>query len=425
MKNSRLFRRFWALGAIAALCAVSANSEEIKLPWKSSGVTRQVGYYMPRQLALSPQKPDGITKEPAGIEAPLYGQLHLGPAGSPASFFVILDEPEGKPSRLFVDSKGSGDFTGVEPSTWEPKKYDPEKNLTQYTGNADISVPYGLENLQFHLFFYKFDKHDVQRASFANTLFYYRDFAREGPLSIGGKTYTAILLNDGCSGDFRGQPDEKSAPPPRLFIDVNGDGKFKMNSESFALGKPFNLGGTTYEFTNISASGDSFEIVKSTQTVEETVPQASLSAGHKAIPFHARTTDAKDVNFPNDYKGKIVLLDFWATWCGPCRAELPNVVAVYNKFHDKGFDVLSVSLDQENDGEKLAKFTRDNHMPWPQIYDGKFWHAEIAVAYAIDSIPRAYLVDGNSGEILGEGDDIRGEGLQTAVEKALEHRRAQ
>jgi peroxiredoxin len=415
--------RIWTLivplATAALFLTVCARADEIKLPWKSSGITQQVGYYMPVRLILSADKPEAVKKAPDGLEAPLYGEIKLGPADSPSSFFVILDEPEGNTPRLFIDANRDGDFTDDPPTSLKGHPYkSANEEHTTYEGGADLSVPYGPEALALHLALYRFDKHDPQRLSFTNSLFYYRDYGRAGEITLGAKNYKAILVEDSSTGDFRASKPR----PARLFIDINGDQKYKMNSESFSVGKPFNIGGVTYELTGLSASGDSFQIIKSSQTVPESLPSSDLSAGHKALAFNARTTDGKNVSFPGAYKGKVVLLDFWATWCGPCRAELPNVTAAYDKFHSKGFDVLAVSLDRENEGQKLAQFTQDNHMPWPQIYDGKFWHAEVAQAYSIDSIPHAFLVDGDTGLILAEGDAVRGTGLTAALEKAFAHR---
>jgi thiol-disulfide isomerase/thioredoxin len=90
-------------------------------------------------------------------------------------------------------------------------------------------------------------------------------------------------------------------------------------------------------------------------------------------------------------KGKVVLIDFWATWCGPCVREIPSVVATYKKLHDKGFEIVGISLD--SDKAALTKFIKDKEMPWPQYFDGKGWKNEISSNFGIRSIPAMWLVD--------------------------------
>ncbi len=92
-----------------------------------------------------------------------------------------------------------------------------------------------------------------------------------------------------------------------------------------------------------------------------------------------------------EMKGKVVLIDFWATWCGPCVKEIPNVVAAYNKLHEKGFEIIGISLD-DNRGE-LTKFIKKNDMPWPQYFDGKGWKNKISSSYGVSSIPAMWLID--------------------------------
>jgi peroxiredoxin len=397
-----------------------ASADDVKMDWQSSGVSSKAGYYRPLHLELSSVKPDGIKTAPADLAAPLYGKLQLGPAEAPTTFYVIVDEPEGKPSRLFVDANGNGDLTDDPPTEWKarPEKGPDGAELNTYLGGAELQVPYGAEKLKAHVGIYRFDKHDSRRASFVNYLFYYRDYGRAGDVSLGGKTYHAMLLDEGVTGDFR-PAKGASESSVTLLLDLNNNGKFEGRGESFDAAKPFNIGGTTYELANLNASGGAFQFVKSSQTVEETKPRANLIAGVKALPFEAKTTDGDTIHFPDKYKGKLVLMDFWATWCPPCRGEVPHLTAAYEKYHAKGLEILGVSLDQANATEKLAQFTKENHMPWPEIYDGKYWSSSIAQLYYIESIPHPFLVDGNTGTIVAEGDELRGESLSDTVEKAL------
>ncbi|HEY3861277.1 MAG TPA: TlpA disulfide reductase family protein [Verrucomicrobiae bacterium] len=402
--------------------ALVMGADNVKLEWQSSGMGKAAGYYMPMKMTLSSAKPDGIKAVPAGLSAPLYGKLQLGPAESPTAFFVILDEPDGKPSRLFVDANANGDLADDPPAEWQgrPQKAGDGTTLTTYMGGAKLQVPYDSGKKDLHLVMYRFDKNDAGRAALKDNLFYYRDYGLAGNASLGGKTYHALLLDEGATGDFR-PPKDTDKPAVNLFLGLNNNGKFDRG-ESFNVAKPFNVGGTTYEVASLTAAGGSFQFVKSTQTVDETKPMDDLSAGKKALSFEAKTTAGTTVHFPQDYKGKVVMLDFWATWCGPCRREIPGIVAAYDKYHSKGFDILGISLDQPNASEKLAQFTKDSHMAWPQVYDGQYLKAAVARQYSIESIPHAYIVDGDTGMILAEGDSIRGESLAPAIASALSKR---
>ncbi|HEX5053381.1 MAG TPA: TlpA disulfide reductase family protein [Planctomycetota bacterium] len=115
-----------------------------------------------------------------------------------------------------------------------------------------------------------------------------------------------------------------------------------------------------------------------------------------------------------DYKGKVVMLDFWATWCGPCMGELPNVLAAYAKYHDKGFDIVGISLDE--DKAAFEKCIADRKMTWRHFFDGKGWKNEVAQAYGVQSIPATYLI-GPDGKIAAIG--ARGDRLEKEIARLL------
>jgi len=154
------------------------------------------------------------------------------------------------------------------------------------------------------------------------------------------------------------------------------------------------------------------------QQIEMKKIRDALAVGTKFPDFDEKDLAGKPLSLAN-YKGKVVLVDFWATWCGPCLIELPNVIETYRKHHSKGFEIVGVSLDEAKDKARLESFLRDKNMTWPQFFDGQWWKNKLAVKYGVNSIPATYLLDAE-GKILGK--DLRGDELEKAVTAALAKR---
>jgi len=160
---------------------------------------------------------------------------------------------------------------------------------------------------------------------------------------------------------------------------------------------------------------DSEQVKALKQQEESEKVRAGLVMGAKFPDFKEKDLDGKPLSV-SSYKGKVILLDFWATWCPPCRAELPNVIKTYDTYHKDGFEIIGISLDRDRDREKLVSFLKEKKMTWPQFFDGKYWQNKLAVKYGVQSIPTTYLLDGQ-GVIIGK--DLRGEALEKAVARAV------
>jgi peroxiredoxin len=142
-------------------------------------------------------------------------------------------------------------------------------------------------------------------------------------------------------------------------------------------------------------------------------PGKGVPVGAMAPAFTQNDIDGKPIKL-SDFKGKYVLIDFWASWCGPCRGENPNVVSAYAKYHDKGLEILGVSLDTKK--EAWIKAIADDNLTWKHVSDLKGWKNEVGALYGIQSIPANLLID-PTGKVIAK--DLRGTALTDKLAEIL------
>lgn len=176
-----------------------------------------------------------------------------------------------------------------------------------------------------------------------------------------------------------------------VAFDLDGNGEFDLDTERYLISERFvNLGGTTYEFV---VDRDGARVTLTPQS-KKRADRLTLKTGFPAPDFSFVDTTGKRRRL-SDYRGTVVLLDFWGTWCGPCVAAVPELVELYEKYHPRGFEI--VGIEANDTPVKVREFTREHHMPWTQTIEKD--KGTIGALHRIEGWPTAFLI-GPDGRFL-------------------------
>lgn len=407
------------LAAMPIGASYQKPEQKIPLTLIPSGFSKDIGGYYPALIPLSTDKPAWIKSIPTGITDPHFAVIDYN--GKHYTF--LLSRPSTDKTQLWFDSKGTGTIDSSNLVTLKSNPYSPgaegsapAPSYTMFTGHTQMTIQFKNKAEDVAIGFYMFDPTDPSRKQIANDLIAYNDFGFKSNIKFGNDKFP-IYLGDTSLTGFNA--DKEGILKTMIGIDRMKNGTISGQAEEYFGKNAINIGGTTLRLSRVNLETGYAVFSTSTEKVAEIPLPPNLGVGATIPGFTATTMDGKEVHFPQDYAGKIVMLDFWATWCGPCRGEIPYSTATYSKYHDNGFDILGVTLDQANQAEQVKTFTAQNKMTWPQIYEGKFWDVSLVKKYGVQGIPFVVLVDGSTGKIIATEDSLRGDALQPTIKDAL------
>lgn len=361
--------------------------------------------FYPSSVKLVDEKPLGVVKEPAYRGKPQYGAIRLG-NGPRSTIYFAVDEVKGEAGRIYIDANANGDLTDDGSPEWD--RTDDDHGVPSYLRSVVLRASWGDAVSEtgaagYGLLVYK-RQGDPQ-------LNYTRISGRVGSARIGGKTVKLLLAENQSDAVYTvPRKGDATRRPVWLILDP-GAGQRSIRAD---LSEPFQVGGQWYEaFPTVS--GDQITIQAALKPGEAPAPRGPAVAlrrvGQTAPDFVAQSPSGKPLHL-SDFRGKIVLLDFWATWCGPCQASMPGLEKIYRQVKRNGVVVLSVNVFDAKDpfDAWIAKNSGTTYS-FTFAFDpaGRDQEKSIAASkYGVTGIPTLFVIDKKgriANVIIGSGNE--------------------
>ncbi len=398
--------------AFSSLLALGAGAEPVTakadLELKPADARMQIPAPSPQQITLSDKPPASVKNPPAG-KALLWGEIPFGP-NIPGGVVVLIDESNPAAATLRMDFNRNGDLSDDAAAAWTLIDGD-RPEAARFEGEFMLPTKDGGAGEKLKIVAYRYRPEGAKARGLPETaLYYFRDYAATGKVSVADSPKLIVLVDESSIGDFT-YPSGRSSN--LVFgIDVDGDGYIANGTEWFKADQPATVLGQQVQLKNVSADGRKLEL--------NVAPVGAKLASGFAGPSLAGGT----IRFPDDYKHKLVLVTFWASWCGYCKKEMPNIVALEKQFHnDKDLAFLGVSVDRAASDKAVKDYMATAGVTWPQLYDGNAFNTPAAKKYSVSGVPALFLVDADNMTIVADGMALRGDQLQKTVTSWLNSRR--
>lgn len=378
--------------------------------------------YRPVALVLAAARPEAVKKEPEYKAAPKYGTIKLGNGPQGAYLFALEDTQDG--SRIFIDKNRNGDLSDDGDGAWNTKKEVSNSTATLY-GPMELTLraSYGTTDTEkssadtiIHIY---------HRAGL-NALLTYTGSMRTGTVMIDGKPFTVTMIEDGASGLYNRPAasieEARKTMPVRLTGTWTGDKGTSLTLDA-DIRAPFKLGDKVYE-AQVSDDGASLKVEPTTKAALDLRPKAPerpplLKAGVPAPDFTVPKWGGGELKL-SDYRGKIVILDFWATWCGPCQRSLPHVEKVYQAVKSQAVAVIGVCVWDKKDAYDAWVPKNKNKYTFQFAFDpeGRGENNVAKKLYKVSAIPTTYIID-KDGKVADAilGYDENDKRIEAALEK--------